>query len=92
MIEISFKLYNTEEDRNIIILDKNNNHYIAYKYMENDMIVESLPVPQRRARATWVMDKDLLNTIITNKGTGKQFSIIHNGLVFTENFGNSWIQ
>lgn len=72
MIEISFKLYNTEEDRNIIILDKNNNHYIAYKYMENDMIVESLPVPQRTARATWVMDKDLLNTIITNKGTGKQ--------------------
>lgn len=74
MIEISFKLYNTEEDRNIIIIDKNNNHYIhvAYKYMENDMIVESLPVPQRRARATWVMDKDLLNTIITNKGTGKQ--------------------
>lgn len=53
MIEISFKLYNTEEDRNIIIIDKNNNHYIAiYKYMENDMIVESLPVPQRRARAT----------------------------------------
>lgn len=52
MIEISFKLYNTEEDRNIIILDKNNNHYIAYKYMENDMIVESLPVPKRRARAT----------------------------------------
>lgn len=41
MIEISFKLYNTEEDRNIIIIDKNNNHYIAYKYMENDMIVES---------------------------------------------------
>lgn len=72
MIEISFKLYNTEEDRNIIIIDKNNNHYIAYKYMENDMIVESLPVPQREARATWVMDKDLLNTIITNKGTGKQ--------------------
>lgn len=72
MIEISFKLYNTEEDRNIIILDKNNNHYIAYKYMENDMIVESLPVPKRRARATWVMDKDLLITIITNKETGKQ--------------------
>lgn len=71
MIEISLKSYNTEEEKNIIIIDKNNNHCI-YKYMENDMIVESLPVPQRRARATWVMDKDLLNTFITNKGTGKQ--------------------
>lgn len=41
MIEILFKLYNIEEDRNIIIFDKNNNYYIVYKYMENDMIVES---------------------------------------------------
>lgn len=41
MIEILFKLYNIEEDRNIIIIDKNNNYYIVYKYMENDMIVES---------------------------------------------------
>lgn len=73
MTEISLKSYNTEEEQNIhvIITDKNNNHYI-YKYMDNDMIVGSLPVPQRRARATRVMDKDLLNTIISNKGTGKQ--------------------
>lgn len=41
MIEILFKLYNIEEDRNIIFIDKNNNYYIVYKYMENDMIVES---------------------------------------------------
>lgn len=41
MIEILFKLYNIEEDRSIIIIDKNNNYYIVYKYMENDMIVES---------------------------------------------------
>lgn len=53
MTEISLKSYNTEEEQNIhvIITDKNNNHYI-YKYMDNDMIVGSLPVPQRRARAT----------------------------------------
>lgn len=51
MTEISLKSYNTEEEKNIIITDKNNNHYI-YKYMDNDMIVGSLPVPQRRARAT----------------------------------------
>lgn len=72
MTEISLKSYNTEEEKNIIITDKNNNHYI-YKYMDNDMIVGSLLVPQRRARATRVMDKDLLNTIISNKGTGKQW-------------------
>lgn len=43
MIEISFKLYNTEEDRNIIIIDKNNNHYIAYKYMEMIWLLKVFP-------------------------------------------------
>lgn len=71
MIEILFKLYNIEEDRNIIIFDRNNNYYIVYKYMENDMIVESFFVLKRRVRVIWVMDKDLLIIIIINKEIGK---------------------